>query len=234
MKKTKLARKCSSKTGKIGCPLRQMTDKSHGNASEKRPFGIVTPGNEKNKFVLESPQRSPKAKRPKFDIGDTVKVYSRILEGNKERTQIFCGVVIARSGGGTREMFTVRRIVAGEGVECKFPLRSTHVAKVEVVRSAPVRHGRIYSRPARRIDKLLKLIDKSSEESLLEMVAAEDELLEKFGPTYGVGIPFPSAVAIPDSYESYTQEELRQAIEEAKQQLKLLGEQWRKRVARGR
>ena len=62
----------------------------------------------------------------------------------------------------------------------------------------------------------------------------DHELLEKFGPTYGVGIPFPSAVAIPDSYESYTQEELRQAIEEAKQQLKLLGEQWRKRVARGR
>ena len=56
-----------------------------------------------------------------FEIGDTVNVHCKILEGQKSRTQVFTGTVIARSGGGVREMFTVRRIVAGEGVERKFP-----------------------------------------------------------------------------------------------------------------
>src|SRR5215813_4476740 len=59
---------------------------------------------------------------PKFEIGDTVDVHVRILEGDKERIQIFNGVVIGRSGSGSREMFIVRRIVQGEGVERKFPL----------------------------------------------------------------------------------------------------------------
>ena len=70
----------------------------------------------------------------KFEIGDTVDVHNRILEGNKERTQIFNGVVIARSGSGSREMFTVRRIVSGEGVvaiPCSFPV----LAKIVVKRS---------------------------------------------------------------------------------------------------
>ena len=58
---------------------------------------------------------------PFFEIGDTVDVHTKILEGDKERTQVFTGTVIARSGSGTREMFTVRRIVAGEGVERKVP-----------------------------------------------------------------------------------------------------------------
>ncbi len=87
---------------------------------------------------------SKKAEVSEFEIGDTVNVHCRILEGEKERTQIFNGVVIARSGGGTREMFTVRRIVAGEGVERKFPLHSPRIAKVEVVRSAVVRRAKLY------------------------------------------------------------------------------------------
>jgi len=69
-------------------------------------------------------QSSLKSEVPHFEIGDTVDVHCRILEGEKERIQIFSGVVIARSGSGTREMFTVRRIVQGEGVERKFPLHS--------------------------------------------------------------------------------------------------------------
>lgn len=85
-----------------------------------------------------------KAVVPKFEIGDTVNVHCRILEGDKERIQLFNGVVIARSGGGTREMFTVRRIVAGEGVERKFPLHSPRIANVEVVRSAVVRRAKLY------------------------------------------------------------------------------------------
>lgn len=79
-----------------------------------------------------------------FDVGDTVDVHTRIMEGDKERIQIFNGVVIARSGGGSRETFTVRRIVQGEGVERKFPLHSPRIAKIEVVRSGTVRRAKLY------------------------------------------------------------------------------------------
>ncbi len=79
-----------------------------------------------------------------FDIGDTVDVHCRILEGDKERIQIFSGTVIARSGSGSREMFTVRRIVQGEGVERKFPLHSPRIAKIEVKRSGVVRRAKLY------------------------------------------------------------------------------------------
>lgn len=81
---------------------------------------------------------------PQFEVGDTVDVHSKILEGGKERTQVFTGTVIARSGSGTREMFTVRRIVAGEGVERKFPLHSPRVDKIEVKRSSVVRRAKLY------------------------------------------------------------------------------------------
>jgi large subunit ribosomal protein L19 len=81
---------------------------------------------------------------PHFEIGDTVDVHTKILEGEKERIQVFSGVVIARSGSGSREMFTVRRIVANEGVERKFPLHSPRIAKVEVKRSGVVRRAKLY------------------------------------------------------------------------------------------
>jgi len=87
---------------------------------------------------------SMKEEIPFFEIGDTVDVHTRILEGEKERIQVFTGVVIARSGSGTREMFTVRRIVAGEGVERKFPIHSPRVAKIEVKRSGVVRRAKLY------------------------------------------------------------------------------------------
>ena len=67
--------------------------------------------------IAEVEKSSLKADVPEFQIGDTVDVHTKILEGDKERTQIFSGTVIARSGSGSREMFTVRRIVAGEGVD---------------------------------------------------------------------------------------------------------------------
>lgn len=92
--------------------------------------------------LVEKP--SLKEAAPQFDIGDTVDVHCRILEGDKERIQIFNGVVIARSGSGTRETFTVRRIVQGEGVERKFPIHSPRIAKVVVQRSAVVRRAKLY------------------------------------------------------------------------------------------
>jgi large subunit ribosomal protein L19 len=79
-----------------------------------------------------------------FEIGDTVDVHVRILEGEKERVQVFSGVVIGRSGGGSREMFAVRRIVSGQGVERKFPVHSPRIAKVEVIRSSQVRRAKLY------------------------------------------------------------------------------------------
>jgi large subunit ribosomal protein L19 len=87
---------------------------------------------------------SLKEEPPEFEIGDMVDVHSRILEGDKERIQIFSGVVIGRNGSGTREMFTVRRIIGGQGVERKFPLHSPRVAKIEVKRSGQVRRAKLY------------------------------------------------------------------------------------------
>jgi large subunit ribosomal protein L19 len=89
-------------------------------------------------------QSSLKQDIPQFEVGDTVDVHTKILEGNKERIQIFTGTVIARSGSGSREMFTVRRIVAGEGVERKFPLHSPRIDKIEVKRSGVVRRAKLY------------------------------------------------------------------------------------------
>ncbi|MBM80222.1 MAG: 50S ribosomal protein L19 [Planctomycetaceae bacterium] len=79
-----------------------------------------------------------------FEIGDTVDVHTRILEGNKERIQVFTGVVIARRGAGTRETFTVRRIVAGEGVERTFPTNSPKIAKLDVKRHGRVRRAKLF------------------------------------------------------------------------------------------
>ena len=87
---------------------------------------------------------SLKAEAPKFSVGDTVDVHTRILEGEDERIQIFSGTVIGRSGSGSREMFTVRRIVAGEGVERKFPLHSPKIAKIDVKRSGKTRRAKLY------------------------------------------------------------------------------------------
>ena len=81
---------------------------------------------------------------PEFEIGDTVDVHTKILEGEKERIQVFTGTVIARAGSGMNETFTVRRIVAGEGVERKFPLHSPRVDKVIVKRSSVVRRAKLY------------------------------------------------------------------------------------------
>jgi large subunit ribosomal protein L19 len=79
-----------------------------------------------------------------FAVGDTVDVHTRILEGTKERIQIFSGVVIARNGAGTRELFTVRRIVQGEGVERKFPVNSPKISHIEVKRHARVRRAKLF------------------------------------------------------------------------------------------
>ena len=81
---------------------------------------------------------------PTFRPGDTVKVHARVVEGNRERVQVFQGVVIRRSGGGLRETFTVRKISFGVGVERTFPLHSPSIAKLEVVQRGRVRRAKLY------------------------------------------------------------------------------------------
>ncbi len=79
-----------------------------------------------------------------FDIGDLVDVHVRIVEGEKERIQVFSGVVIARGGKGVNESFTVRKVVQGEGVERIFPVHSPRVEKVEIKRRGRVRRAKLY------------------------------------------------------------------------------------------
>lgn len=81
---------------------------------------------------------------PEFRPGDTVRVHVRVKEGDKERIQVFQGVVISRRGGGTRETFTVRKISGSVGVERIFPIHSPNVDKLEVVRRGKVRRAKLY------------------------------------------------------------------------------------------
>ena len=81
---------------------------------------------------------------PEFRAGDTVKVYVKVVEGTRERIQMFEGVVISRSGSGVREMFTVRRISYGVGVERTFPVHSPRLEKIEVARKGVVRRAKLY------------------------------------------------------------------------------------------
>ena len=81
---------------------------------------------------------------PQFAPGDTVRVHARIVEGTRERIQVFEGVVIGRQGTGVRETFTVRRIASGVGVERLFPVHSPRIAKIEVTRRVIVRRAKLY------------------------------------------------------------------------------------------
>ena len=88
--------------------------------------------------------KSLKKNIPHFEIGDTVDVRCRIKEGDKERIQIFTGIVIARKGRGINETFTVRRIVDNEGVERVFPLHSPNVVDIKPIRSGKTRRAKLY------------------------------------------------------------------------------------------
>lgn len=81
---------------------------------------------------------------PDFNVGDTVRVYNKIVEGNRERIQTFEGVVIARKNSSVRETFTVRRVSFGVGVEKIFPLHSPRIDKIEVVKRGKVRRAKLY------------------------------------------------------------------------------------------
>jgi large subunit ribosomal protein L19 len=127
---------------------------------------------------------------PRFRPGDTVKVHVRVVEGNRERVQVFQGVVIRRSGGGLRETFTVRKISFGVGVERTFPLHSPSIAKLEVAQHGHVRRAKLYylrdlrGKKARikerRIDeaKLAAMEELRAEEEALGAAEAEEGSME--------------------------------------------------------
>src|SRR5436189_6253144 len=94
--------------------------------------------------AIELVEKPLLAARPAMKAGDTVRVHVRVREGDKERIQIFEGIVIGMHRGGTRASFTVRKVSFGQGVERIFPLHSPTIAKVEMVRSARVRRAKLY------------------------------------------------------------------------------------------
>ena len=97
-----------------------------------------------NEIIKNIEAAELKAEVPVFNVGDTVKVYAKIKEGNRERIQIFEGTVIKRQNGGARETFTVRKNSNGIGVEKTWPLHSPSVENVEVVRRGKVRRAKLY------------------------------------------------------------------------------------------
>jgi large subunit ribosomal protein L19 len=107
---------------------------------------------------------------PKFAVGDNVRVHTRVIEGDKERIQIFSGVVIGKRGHGLNETFTVRRISYGEGVERVFPLHSPRVDKIEVERKGQVRRAKLtYLR--KRLGKGATLVREKEEKAAAEAAA---------------------------------------------------------------
>ena len=94
--------------------------------------------------AMELVEKAQLTERPDMKSGDTVKVHVKVREGEKERIQIFEGIVIGMHRGGARASFTVRKVSFGQGVERIFPLHSPTIAKVEVVRSAKVRRAKLY------------------------------------------------------------------------------------------
>ena len=95
-------------------------------------------------FIRMIEEEQMKKDLPHFRPGDTVRVHVRVIEGSRERIQVFEGVVIKMKGGGLRETFTVRRVAYGVGVERTFPLHSPRIEKIEVVRRGLVRRAKLY------------------------------------------------------------------------------------------
>ena len=102
-----------------------------------------------SKIIEQINQENLKASVPSFNVGDTVKVMIKVIEGDKERLQGFEGIVIAKKHGGISETFTVRRISYGVGVEKTFPIHSPKVADIQVVRKGKVRRAKLYYLRAR-------------------------------------------------------------------------------------
>ncbi len=95
-------------------------------------------------IIAKIEKEQSKTTLPDFRAGDTLKVHTRVVEGDKERIQIFQGIVIGRKGSGLNQAFTVRKISYGEGVERVFPLHTPKISKIEVIRQGKVRRARLH------------------------------------------------------------------------------------------
>jgi len=125
-----------------------------------------------NKIIEQVEQAYLKKDIPQFTVGDTVDVHTRIIEGEKERIQIFAGTVIMKRGRGTSETFTVRRIVNNEGVERIFPLHSPFISKVVVKRGGETRRAKLfYLRD--RVGKAVKLTETKRTKASTDGAASE-------------------------------------------------------------
>jgi large subunit ribosomal protein L19 len=130
----------------------------------------------KAEIIKKLEKKQLKKKVPDFRIGDTVRVHTRIIEGSKERTQVFMGTVIARKGSGASETFSVHRVAFGSGMERVFPLHSPRIAKIEVVKHGQVRRAKLYylrgttgkkSKVKSKIGQVRKEIEEKVEEEII-------------------------------------------------------------------
>ncbi len=129
-----------------------------------------------NPLIKEITAGQVKQDTPPFKVGDGVRVHTKVREGDKERIQIFAGIVIARKGSGIHENFTVRRISYGEGVERVFPVNSPNIEKIEIERESEPMRARLYYLRHRKGKAAVAVKQKRAEE---------------------VATPAPSAVAVP-------------------------------------
>lgn len=112
--------------------------------------------------ITKLEQEQIKSDLPEFRVGDSVKVHCRVIEGDKERIQIYAGIVISRKGSGLNSAYTVRKISYGEGVERVFPLHSPKVAKIEVTRQGKVRRARLHYLRGRKGKEAMSVKEMSS------------------------------------------------------------------------
>src|SRR5437870_9011601 len=138
-----------------------------------------------NKIIQYVEQNYLKKDVPQFQVGDTVDVHTRIVEGDKERIQIFAGTVIMKKGAGINQTFTVRRIVNNEGVERIFPIHSPFIAKVVVRRSGETRRAKLFYL-RQRVGKAVRLTEtrkagkkEETEAAITSAQAAKAEAKEK-------------------------------------------------------
>jgi large subunit ribosomal protein L19 len=133
-----------------------------------------------NPIVDQVEQAYLKQDVPEFQVGDTVDVATRIIEGDKERVQIFSGTVIMKKGRGINETFTVRRIVNNEGVERIFPLHSPFIAKVTVRRGGETRRAKLFYL-RNRVGKATRLVERRKEKAAAPASTGPTETRELAG-----------------------------------------------------
>jgi len=156
---------------------------------------------------------------PDFRPGDTVKVHVRVVEGNRERVQVFQGAVMRRQGGGVHETFTVRKVSFGVGVERTFPVHSPTIARIEVATLGDVRRAKLYYLRERH-GKAAKIKErrvprgKAAAEAVVEEIVEEDEILEDVEDTADTEVEAVDDVEVVDEVEPDGDEAEEEATDE--------------------